>query len=375
MFLFYPDIIFVEESVQHSTLTERICASAPNATLKIIADVKPFYESIEQQKQENNRALVLAEQRGPFLRHCPGTQKHLCCLYYNLDIAAGCDLGCTYCFLQGYLNIPYFTIYCNLEDLYTELDQKIIRHPQRFYRVGSGELSDSLTFDHLTALSSQLVPRFSSIPNAILELKTKSNCIDGLLDLQHGGRTVISWSLNSDAGQHKEEHQAATINERLFAAKECSKAGYKIGFHFDPMIYYPGWEDGYREVVDRLFQLVPSEQIVWISLGGLRYPASYDDIYRKNHPESDLYLGELLPGIDKKYRYFKPLRIEMFRKMHSWIRGYAEDVFVYLCMESKEVWEKSFEWSPKSSAELKSLLDHQVRDYSSSSRMSINNAG
>jgi len=93
----------------------------------------------------------------------------------------------------------------------------------------------------------------------------------------------------------------------------------------------------------------------------LRYPAAFDEIMRENFPSSEIFLGELLPGIDKKLRYFKPLRIEMFRQMHTWIRSYSPDVLVYLCMESSEVWRRSFGWAPHSSAELKRLLDERVK--------------
>jgi spore photoproduct lyase len=82
---------------------------------------------------------------------------------------------------------------------------------------------------------------------------------------------------------------------------------------------------------------------------------------RFNHPDSNIFLGELLPGIDKKLRYFQPIRVEMFSNMYKWIRSYSQEVFVYLCMESKAVWQKAFGWTPNSSAELKRLLDDRVR--------------
>ena len=84
------------------------------------------------------------------------------------------------------------------------------------------------------------------------------------------------------------------------------------------------------------------------------------DVLRENQPQSDIYLGELLMGVDKKRRYFKPIRVEMFSKMHEWIRSYSKDVCVYLCMESQEIWQKSFGWSPRNSGELRRLLDEQV---------------
>ena len=171
----------------------------------------------------------------------------------------------------------------------------------------------------------------------------------------------MAWSMNATVVRNKEEGIATTIEDRLRAAAEVQKAGYRLAFHFDPMIEHDGWQDGYRETVNRIFKVIKPENIAWISLGALRYPAPFEDVLRENHPKSDIYLGELLMGIDKKRRYFKPIRIDMFSSMYQRIRFYSQEVCVYLCMESAEIWQKSFGWAPNNSGELKRLLDEQVK--------------
>ncbi len=360
---FQPTRFYIEEDVQESPLALRILQKYAGVERTFIPDANELLEiaATDSNKASWRGRVLLARQRGPFLRLCPGTQKHICCGYYNLDVAAGCDLGCTYCILQGYLNSPLITFYCNTDDMFAELDEKLRKRANRFYRIGTGELSDSLTFEHINELGPELVRYFADKKNAIIELKSKNVHIDDLLDLPHNRRTVISWSLNTDVIRDKEEGLATTIQDRLVAAAEVQKAGYRLGFHFDPMIEHDGWQKGYRDIVDRLFRLIKPQNIAWISLGALRYPAPFEDVLRENHPQSDIYLGELLLGVDKKRRYFKPIRIDMFSKMYEWIRSYSGDVFVYLCMESEEIWKKSFGWSPRNSGELKRLLDERVR--------------
>ncbi len=358
--LFQPDRIFVEEAVRTAPLTQRVLRRLPQVPIRNVATAEELF-SLEG-GETLRHALLLAKQRGPFLRRCPGTLHHLCCLYYNLDVAAGCDLGCSYCILQGYLNTPAITLYANTEELYRELEAVLSAHPQQFFRIGTGELSDSLTFEPLTETGRDLVEFFADRRNAVLELKSKNVHVEGLLGLRHNRRTVLAWSLNSDRVQQNDEGRSATINERLEAAAAAQDAGYRLAFHFDPLIVYEGAEEDYREVVDRLFRLIRPENIAWISLGALRYPAAFDSVLRGNFPRSNIFLGELLPGIDKKLRYFKPLRIELFRLLYEAIRSHSRDVFVYLCMESAEVWRRSFGWAPRSSAELKRLLDERVQE-------------
>jgi spore photoproduct lyase len=360
---FRPQKILVEETIQGLPFVQQILSGCANAPIEIIPDANQIIRAAQEgeNRERWQGSLLLAKQRGPFLRLCPGTPRHICCMYHNLDVAAGCDLDCSYCILQAYLNTPLVTLYCNLDDLFLELSQSLSSHPDQFFRIGTGELTDSLTFDHLTGLSRELVRFFANRPNAIIELKTKSVRIENILGIEHNRRTVVSWSLNSQAISNKEESGAPGIDERLAAAQEVQNAGYRLGFHFDPMIDHPGWEEGYRDTVDRLFRFARPENIAWISLGALRYPPALEEFIRKNHPVSPIVLGELLPGVDKKLRYFKPIRVEMFRKMYQWIRSYSQDVFVYLCMESDEVWRKAFGWSPGNSGSLKTLLDDRAK--------------
>lgn len=358
--IFKPRKILVEKCVAESKLTRRILKNT-EAEHFFIDDAEALDRGdVLGDEPDKKDILLLARQRGPFMRFCPGTPRHICCLYRNLDIVAGCDLNCTYCILQSYIESPYITVYCNTDDMFEELHTAFTSRPNEFFRVGSGELSDSLTFDYFTELSVDLVPFFADYENAIIELKSKNIHIDTFLSLSHNRRTVVSWSLNTESIRSSEESDTPTISERLTAARRVETAGYWLGFHFDPLIYYPGWQGDYRQVVDDLFAAVSAENIAWISLGALRYPPELDKVIRRNHPDSSIVLGELLPGIDKKYRYFRQIRIEMFRALYQYIRHHSSTVFVYLCMESDEIWKKSFGWSPGNSATLKKMLDQRV---------------
>jgi spore photoproduct lyase len=64
--------------------------------------------------------------------------------------------------------------------------------------------------------------------------------------------------------------------------------------------------------------------------------------------------------MDGKMRYFKPLRMTLFRKMASWIREMAPDVALYLCMEDEEVWEKALGFLPEERGGLSTMLDQSA---------------
>jgi len=186
-----------------------------------------------------------------------------------------------------------------------------------------------------------LVPFFKDKP-ALLELKTKSDCVENLLNLDHGGRTVIAWSINPSRFE-REEKLAAPVAERLQAAAACEGSGYPTAFHFDPIIDGAGWEEIYEELVGELFSRV-SKSVRWISLGTLRFHRDLRQVAEFRHPESEIFLGEQrLDPVDSKMRYQTGRRVQIYRKMLGWIRRYRQDVPVYLCMESPDVWQAVFD--------------------------------
>ncbi len=355
---FYPKSILVENRIASCPETKAILERLPDVPVNRINNVSEIIKNFDH--RTDDKILVLAKQDGEFLKPCPGTSNYICCNYYFLNLATNCDINCSYCILQSYLNNPYMTVYTNLEKMFKELDSLLKNSSNQFYRIGTGELTDSLTLDHIIGYSNNLIPFFLKYPNAILELKTKTTQIDHLLKLSPENRVIISWSLNTEKLIRNEEKNAPSLKQRLLAAKKCAEAGYLIGFHFDPLIYYKNWEAGYRQVVTDIFKTVPADRIVWISLGALRYPREMDRIVRQRHPDSEIVLGEMFAGKDGKLRYFRPIREKMFRKMVSWIRNKNEVVPIYLCMESIEVWENAFGKQPFIHCGLSGQLDQAV---------------
>jgi spore photoproduct lyase len=157
-----------------------------------------------------------------------------------------------------------------------------------------------------------------------------------------------------------EEHGTASLLERLQAARLCQDAGYRLGFHFDPMIEYPDWEMDYEALVEELFATVDWRRVSWLSMGVLRNTNGLKRAMRARLPRTLLIAAEQVPNPDGKLRYFQPLRIEMYRKMLRWIRRNAPTVKVYLCMESKHVWQDVFGYAPSCEKELGAQLDPYV---------------
>ena len=305
--------------------------------------------------------VYLQNYKGDFLKPCPGTREYICCGYQILNLATNCPLDCSYCILQSYfLNQPYLRVFVNLEERLRDVFQVIDNQPERIFRVGTGEFTDSLALDPVTRWSDFLLPQFSGRKNVILELKTKTTQISRVLASTHRDRIVLSWSLNSPQISATEEKGSASIRKRLEAAKRCQTEGFTLGFHFDPLIPHPGWRDEYAKTIELLDKYIDPRGIIWISMGSFRFMPGLKPIIRKRHPKSPILNGEFILGLDRKIRYFKPIRTELYHFMKNQLDSWYPDLGLYLCMESDDVWESSMGWTPETSDGLRQYLDRRV---------------
>lgn len=355
--------IFLEAGAEDYEMTRRILARLPGVPVEVISHreaLKPREgEPPSAWIPEAKTTLLLAVQKGPFWRPCPGTKDYICCGYQVLQVGLNCPLDCSYCVLQGYLNLPAITIFVNVEDLLGELAAGLDADPLKVWRLGTGEFGDSLALDDLMGLNEILIPFFASRPRAVLEIKSKWHRLEPLLSLGPNPQVIFAWSLNPPELIRAEERGTASLTARLQAAGRAAAAGFRLAFHFDPLIYFPGWEDAYRRTVEQLGAAVPAGAVAWISLGGLRLLPPMRQLLQRRFPASPIAAFEMVRALDGKLRYFKDLRIEMYGRMREWLNAAVPGALLYLCMESPRVWQAVF-GRQYLGEELSRLLDDQV---------------
>jgi spore photoproduct lyase len=308
----------------------------------------------------DKETLRLLPFRGEFLKPCPGTQGYLCCGYQILNIGTNCPLDCSYCILQAYFNHPSLRVFANIQEELEVIGSLIGERRERIFRIGTGEFTDSLALDPIVQWSAVLPAFVERHKNAVLEFKTKTTRIQGLLSSKNRERIVVSWSLNSPYVASREEHGAPSIRMRVKAAARCQQEGFALAFHFDPLIEHKGWRESYRKTVEFLDRHISPKRIAWISMGCFRFMPLLKPIIRKRHPGSCVLHGEFVAGMDGKMRYFKPVRIEMYRFMRDLLSDWHRDAGLYLCMESEDVWEESMGWSPGDSERLCGFMDQRA---------------
>ncbi len=188
--------IYIDKESENSEVAERV---RQLYSAEIIVSASPqdeaLYKKGPMNAEEFNRSkktLWLTTFKGQFFKRCPGaTQKKslTCCNYYVLNLGSQCNMNCSYCYLQSYLNSHVTKVFTNIDDALNELREMAQTFSAHPFRVGTGEVIDSLSLDEVTLYSRKLISFFNEFPNWIVEFKTKSNKVDQVIPLLAGRST------------------------------------------------------------------------------------------------------------------------------------------------------------------------------------------
>ncbi len=299
--------------------------------------------SLSEDRLAERNKIVTDTNRGRFWKSCPGTGTgYYCCGYQVLTPLIGCGMYCRYCILQDYNEFSHHVEFKNWDDLEREVQGVLKGLQGKVVRVGTGEFADSLYLEDTLGLSQKVARLLNTYDNVLTEFKTKSINVLPLKSVAHPAKNVIAFSMNTPRMISTMEVNTASVAERLQAAKWCVDQGFWVAFHFDPMFWYPQWKKEYQEVVQDIFSTIKdANKIAWWSLGGFRTVPALKARLKKEGKHLPLFSGELVLGEDKKYRYFRSIRVELYEAMREAVDAHAPDTTLYLCMESPEVWAES----------------------------------
>lgn len=292
---------------------------------------------IEKVRAERN-VLLLRDRVSPFIeqfQHPIGR----CAKFYKLTAYNNCNFWCEYCYLYlTFRTQPISTHFINYEKMYDEIIKfEKLRVPKSLRVLNLGELGDPLAVDYITGFAKQIIPFMPEYaPRTRLLFLTKSNCVDDILNLDHGGQSIISFSVNTDIVFQQLEHRTASPESRLAAAAKVQKAGYEVRLRIDPVIFYSTWQKDYKALVDKIFKFVKPTRI---TIGEYRPSNGLTNHISLRFPESPLLrVHNSLIKEGGKLRYPMNQRVKMFKAIIEQIREYDSNVKISLCKETPQTW-------------------------------------
>jgi len=257
-----------------------------------------------------------------------------CPNYWHFSPYGFCPYDCQYCYLAGTPGVkfsPTVKIFVNIGEILDQIAGAAskLSGPTAFYL---GKLQDGLALDTLTGYSCLMIPFFAQQKYARLTLLTKSANVDNLLDLDHRGHTILSWSLNPSDICDAFESNVPRPNERIAAMRKCANAGYSLRAVIMPIIPVEGWQKIYTSFLENLLKSVPLERV---TLGQIcSYSGALQLTERKlgnDNPISRML--EKGKSKDGRIRFPIKTRIEVYKYLVDTIRKLQPKLQIGLCME------------------------------------------
>jgi spore photoproduct lyase len=284
--------------------------------------------------------LLLRNRTSPFIEQF-GHPIGRCAKFYKLTAYNNCNFWCEYCYLYlTFRTNPISTHFVNYEKMLKEIitfDKSDI--PATLRVLNLGELCDPLGVEDITGFAERLIPFVAEhTKKTKLLFLTKSDNIEPLLSLQHSGKSIMSFSINTDKVYRRLEHRTASPEERLLAAQRLQDVGYEVRLRIDPIIIYEGWQEDYTKLVDKVFQYVSPSRI---TIGEYRPSRGLANHIASRFPESALLrITEKLVSDGVKLRYPEKKRIAAFRAIIDRIKYHDDEIKISLCKENSTIWKQ-----------------------------------
>jgi spore photoproduct lyase len=344
---FEPERIVIAKGSLDGTdragLVERICALYPDAQVVKRLDVPHNHIELAgepglTQHYRGKRTLVFGVHNSAVRNS--DEDANACPSYWHFSPYGFCPYDCQYCYLAGTPGVRYsptIKIFVNLPEILARMERiaSTFNEPASLYL---GKLQDGLALDPLTGYSRVLVPFFARQRHARFVLLTKSDDVENLLDLDHNGHTILSWSLNPPEISAAFERNVPSPTERLAAMKGCAKAGYIVRAVLMPIIPIAEWQTIYATFLDELLTTVPLQRITLGQIcsysGAL---ALMEDKVGRANPISRLLDRRKCP--DGRTRFPAALRVPVYRFLIDHIRNIRPDLDIGLCLEQPGVFD------------------------------------
>lgn len=324
-------------------IAERICRVFPEA--EVICQLDVPHNRIDLGTRDaielhyrGKQTLVLGEHRTAvrFSRE----EGNTCPNYWHFSPYAFCPYDCRYCYLAGTPGVrfsPTVKIFLNLPEMLSQIDRAadVAGQPVAFYL---GKLQDGLALDPLTGFMRVLVPFFAAHRWARLRVLTKSAQVEQLLDLDHQGHTVLSWSLNPPEVSEAFENGVPSVAARIEAMHRCALAGYPVRAVIMPIVPVGGWQHAYRSFLEYLLDRVQPERI---TLGGICIYSAAQNLMERKLGAANV-ISKLLDhtgqqSSDGRTRYTRSLRREMYAYLIQTIQKIDRQATISLCLEENDV--------------------------------------
>jgi spore photoproduct lyase len=291
------DTIYIEHQLLDNKRAKAILSRYAKATVIAIDKYTEVFNSHGQnfRVQKNKPAMILAEKNNQRVFSAPSEYQTGGGENYYFSHMLNCLYDCRYCFLQGMYRSANYLLFVNYQDFVDDIKLLVNQHiaddrPPWFF---SWYDCDSLALEPITGFADYFLDAFEQVEHGVLELRTKSTQVRGLLDRRPQHNVVVAYSLSPDPVARALEIGAPSLEKRLDAIEKLQNAGWRVGIRFDPIVWNKDYQEQYRAAFGAVFERLDCDKIDSVTVGGFRLPKDFFKKMRRLYPEHWIFYAGL----------------------------------------------------------------------------------
>ncbi len=322
--------IYIEDSIREHPRTLEICQRYPNAALISCERYTSVFNSNSQnfRLQKQQPSLILANKHKGHVLPTPPDYGIGGDSNFYFSHMLNCVYDCRYCFLQGMYRSANYVVFVNYEDFLSEIQSTTENTDGAWFF--SGYDCDSLAFEPVTGFMQFALERFRDMPNANLEIRTKSTQIRGLLSQPAINNCVVAFSFTPENISQALEHKVPSVQKRILAMKKLQNQGWKIGLRFDPIIYTTTLKSEYRDLFSSIFESIDPTIIHSVSYGAFRLPKPFFKKMVTLYPEEKLFAMPLTEH-QSQVSFGEDTEEECLNIVHKELANFIDENIIYPC--------------------------------------------
>jgi len=307
-------VVYIEESARDHPRVRRVCDRLGDADVVLCERYTEVFNPRAQnfRLQKKKPALILARKHDGFLMDAPVAYGVGGDANYYFSHMLNCIYDCRYCFLQGMFRSAHYVLFVNYEDFTAAMEEKLAANGAGgkvwFF---SGYDCDSLAYEPVTRFAAHFLPFFETHPDAFLELRTKSTQVRCLLGRAPLPNVVTAFSFTPQPVSDALERKVPDVEVRLRAMLKLQDAGWRVALRLDPLIYFQGYQAGYREMIENIFSRLDTDRIHSVGVGSFRMPRDFHRNIARLYPEEPLFASPFEIDRDGLATYSTAIREEM----------------------------------------------------------------
>ncbi|MCB0414183.1 MAG: hypothetical protein KDD50_07610 [Bdellovibrionales bacterium] len=328
--------VFIERPLISKKNTQKVLDSIKYQEIIEIENVDKYFGRFKKPylQKRTSLNLYLGEKKGQLVKQAPEAYGISNELHFYFIHAYNCIYECEYCYLQGYFHNPDIVLFLNHDEIALEIERTIAANPSQKIWFHAGEFSDSLALSHITGELDLYWETIEKYPDVKLELRTKSVNLKALLEKKPLKNVIVTYSISPAESIKAYEHKTPQLEARIRAIKKLQDYGFSVALHFDPIVWSSDIIERYQRLIDKLNSSIHFNDIMYLSLGVVRFTKDVYNQVQQNYPHSDLLAQNFVRSFDDKIRYNKPSRLWILNNIKSMcLNAGVDEEKIYLCME------------------------------------------